>query len=104
MFAQEAKKQFPGMLERFAIFCREQEHTQKAGGSAGKGAMDLASYVEFQRSHRLVTRAHKEALVAVRAFWGLLLHADVSYVKLSKALDRIEVGSFGERWKGWAAW
>ncbi|KAG2431968.1 hypothetical protein HYH02_013184 [Chlamydomonas schloesseri] len=87
---QEAKKQSPGMLERFAIFYREQEHTQKAGGSTGKGAVDLVAFVEFQRSHRLVTRAHKEALVAVRAFWGLLLHTDVSYLKLTKALDRIE--------------
>ncbi|KAG2445524.1 hypothetical protein HXX76_000139 [Chlamydomonas incerta] len=91
---QEAKKQSPGLLERFAIFSREQDHTHKAssGAAGGKaGAVDLASYVEFQRNHRLVTRAHKEALLAVRAFWGLLMHTSVNFTKLTKALERIEV-------------
>ncbi|KAG2445087.1 hypothetical protein HYH02_008954 [Chlamydomonas schloesseri] len=90
---QAAKKQSPGILERFAIFSREQEHTQKASGAnGGTGtAVDLVSYVEFQRSHRLVTRAHKEALMAMRAFWGLLMHTNVNFMKLTKAMNRIEV-------------
>ncbi|KAG2445088.1 hypothetical protein HYH02_008955 [Chlamydomonas schloesseri] len=91
---QAAKKQSPGILERFAIFSREQEHAQKASGANGGGAgaaVDLVSYVEFQRSHRLVTRAHKEALMAMRAFWGLLMHTNVNFVKLTKAMNRIEV-------------
>ncbi|KAG2430818.1 hypothetical protein HXX76_009794 [Chlamydomonas incerta] len=90
---QVAKKQSPGILERFAIFSREQEHTQKASGANGGAgaAVDLVSYVEFQRSHRLVTRAHKEALMAMRAFWGLLMHSNVNFIKLTKAMNRIEV-------------
>ncbi|KAG2430820.1 hypothetical protein HXX76_009796 [Chlamydomonas incerta] len=90
---QAAKKQSPGILERFAIFSREQEHTQKASGANGGAgaAVDLVSYVEFQRSHRLVTRAHKEALMAMRAFWGLLMHSNVNFIKLTKAMNRIEV-------------
>ncbi|KAG2454201.1 hypothetical protein HYH02_001236 [Chlamydomonas schloesseri] len=90
---QAAKQQSPGLLDRFAIFSREQEHTQKASGvnGAGDGVVDLVSYVEFQRSHRLVTRAHKEALLAMRAFWSLLLHSRVSFVRLTHAINRIEV-------------
>ncbi|KAG2425298.1 hypothetical protein HXX76_013879 [Chlamydomonas incerta] len=91
---QTAKKQSPGILERFAMFSREQEHTQKvsgANGGAGDSAVDLVAYVEFQRNHRLVARAHKEALLAMRAFWGLLLRSRVDFNHLSRALHRIEV-------------
>ncbi|GLC70645.1 hypothetical protein PLESTF_001017600 [Pleodorina starrii] len=89
---QNAKKQSLGLLERFAIFSREQEHTQKASGAtSGDAAVDLVSYVEFQRNHRLVVRAHKEALIAIRAFWGLLLRSTVDFNNLSKAVHRIEV-------------
>ncbi|KXZ55668.1 hypothetical protein GPECTOR_2g1218 [Gonium pectorale] len=50
---QTAKKQSPGLLERFAIFSREQEHTQKASGAnngGGDSAVDLVSYVEWSAS------------------------------------------------------
>ncbi|KXZ43615.1 hypothetical protein GPECTOR_85g345 [Gonium pectorale] len=95
---QTAKKQAPGILERFAIFSREQAHTQKASGAnngAPDSAVDLVSYVEFQRNHRLVVRAHREALLAMRSFWGLLLRHHVSFNHLSKALHRIEVSVKG---------
>ncbi|KAG2501688.1 hypothetical protein HYH03_000190 [Edaphochlamys debaryana] len=88
---QTAKKQSPGPLERFAIFSREQEHTQKVSGANGQGAVDLVSYVEFQRNHRLVVKAHREALMAMRSFWGLLLHTNVNFNQLSRALHRIEI-------------
>jgi hypothetical protein len=53
---QQAKKQDPSFLMRYAIFTREQQHTQKsananAGGRA-KAAIDLVSYVEFQRNYK----------------------------------------------------
>ncbi len=35
-------------------------------------------------------RAHRNALVAIRSFWQLLLHNQVSFTSLSKALMRIE--------------
>jgi hypothetical protein len=57
--AQAAKKApHPTFLERFAIFIREQEHTQKAtAATAGdSGNVDLVSYVEFQRNLSLVVR------------------------------------------------
>jgi hypothetical protein len=54
---QAAKKApHPSFLERFAIFIRDQEHTQKAtAATAGdSGNVDLVSYVEFQRNLSLV--------------------------------------------------
>ncbi len=53
--AQNAKKMpNPSFLERFCLFIREQEHTQKASAaSSGENAnVDLVSYVEFQRNYR----------------------------------------------------
>ncbi|KAG2488179.1 hypothetical protein HYH03_013320 [Edaphochlamys debaryana] len=89
---QAAKKASPGLLEKFAIFSREQERAQKASGAGGsQGAVDLVSYVEFQRNHRLVLRAHREALLAMRAFWQLLLRTNIAFTSLTKALHRIEV-------------
>jgi hypothetical protein len=55
---QAAKKLDPTFLMRYAIFTREQQHTQKsADGAGGKSssraaATDLVSYVEFQRNYR----------------------------------------------------
>lgn len=40
--SQAAKKQDPSFLEKFAIFSREQEHTQKeSGAKSGESAVDL---------------------------------------------------------------
>ncbi|PNH09214.1 Tiny macrocysts protein B, partial [Tetrabaena socialis] len=90
---QTAKKQSPGLFEQFAIFSREQEHTQRSSGANGGGdsAVDLVAYVVFQRNHRVVVRAHREALIAMRSFWGLLLRNRVDFNQLSRALNRIEV-------------
>ncbi|GFR41359.1 hypothetical protein Agub_g2042 [Astrephomene gubernaculifera] len=88
---QAAKKCTPNLMERFAIFAREQEHMQRAtGAKSGESSVDLVSYVEYQRNHRMVMRAHRAALVAIRNFWQLLLHNSVSFTSLAKALHRIE--------------
>jgi len=72
---QNAKKLNPSLLDKFAIFSREQDHAQKeSGATSGDKSTDLVSYVEFQRNHRLVLHAHKEALGAIRQFWMRLLH------------------------------
>jgi hypothetical protein len=39
--------------------------------------VDLVSYVEYQRNHRLVLKTHKDALYAMRHFWQCLLHSKV---------------------------
>ena len=50
---QTAKKANPSLLERFAIFSREQQHMQKSAGVGGVAGAetDLVSYVEFQRNY-----------------------------------------------------
>ncbi|GFR47567.1 hypothetical protein Agub_g9292 [Astrephomene gubernaculifera] len=85
---QAVKQRSPGPMERFAIYSREQDHSSRATSG---GAVDLINYVEFQRTHRVVTRAHKEALIAIRSFWGLLLRSAVDIDKLYKALHNIEL-------------
>jgi hypothetical protein len=48
---QVARKLDTSFLMQFAIFSREQQHTQRgSAGSKGK-ASDLVTYVEFQRDH-----------------------------------------------------
>jgi hypothetical protein len=58
-----------------------QEHTQKESGakSGGANTVDLVSYVEYQRNHRLVLKTHKDALYAMRHFWQCLLHSKVGW-------------------------
>ena len=53
---QTAKKANPSLLERFAIFSREQQHTQKSAGGAAGAETDLVSYVEFQRNYGYVVQ------------------------------------------------
>ncbi|GFH07292.1 uncharacterized protein HaLaN_02074, partial [Haematococcus lacustris] len=82
----------PSLLERFCIFIRDQEHTQKssAATSGDNGSVDLVSYVEFQRGCRLAIHMHEDALLARRTFWETLLHANVTFDKLTRAVARIE--------------
>ncbi len=82
----------PTVLDRYAVYVREQEHTQKSSmattGDAGQ--VDLTSYVEFQRNYRLTVRMHMDALLARRGFWETLISNRVTFDKLSNAVDRIE--------------
>jgi hypothetical protein len=41
----------PSFLERFAIFSREQQHTQQSSSTDG-GNVNLVSYVEYQKNYR----------------------------------------------------
>jgi hypothetical protein len=86
---QTAKKADPSYLERFAIFSREQQHTQKSAGSSGQ-ATDLVSYVEFQRNYRLVMKVHKEALLSMRIFWMCLLQHQIKFDAMSAAVERMD--------------
>jgi hypothetical protein len=55
---QVAKKLDTNLITRFAIFSREQQHTQRSAvDGPGNRAADLVSYVEFQRSYRYVFMA-----------------------------------------------
>lgn len=43
-----------------------------------------------QANYRAVIRNHKAALSALKAFWQLLLHSDVSMTSLQRHFQRIE--------------
>ncbi|KAJ9517556.1 hypothetical protein QJQ45_025104, partial [Haematococcus lacustris] len=115
---QAAKKNKPGLLDRFAIFIREQQHTQKAGdlvgggpqegsaaSSAGRAAVSggqpaatallalllKVNYVEQQRKYRMALRLHKDALLAMRSFWQCLLHTSIEMSKLRDALELVDL-------------
>jgi hypothetical protein len=51
---EQATKLGPNLSYQFSIFARKQEHKQQAGGGGGGGgeggAVDLVSYVEFQKN------------------------------------------------------
>jgi hypothetical protein len=44
----------PNLSYQFSIFTRKQEHKQQSGGGGGGegGAVDLVSYVEFQKNYK----------------------------------------------------
>ena len=57
-FLDKARRMSPSARERFMIFVRDRERTQKAqGDSTGNGSMDLVSYVEFQSSFAQLKQA-----------------------------------------------
>lgn len=44
----------------------------------------------LQANYRAVIRAHKDAIAAIKSFWQLLLHSDVSMTSLQRHFLRIE--------------
>lgn len=43
----------PNLSYQFSVFSRKQEHKQQSGGAGGgEGAVDLVSYVEFQKNYK----------------------------------------------------
>ena len=61
-----------------------------SGSSAESDTMDLASYVEFQNSFKVVLKYHKMALRAIKGFWKSLLSKEVAVATLETNLRRIE--------------
>ncbi len=72
-------------MEQFALFCREQLHTQTSSVAKGGGdSEDLVTYVEKQRSYRcgrglvggrqvrLGFRSSSAATAAAKVRWGQL--------------------------------
>ncbi|KAJ9516874.1 hypothetical protein QJQ45_027276, partial [Haematococcus lacustris] len=86
---QAAKRANPSFLERFAIFTLEQQHIQQASHQTGK-ATDLVAYVESMRSYNLVYKAHKDALLAMRAFWAQLLNSKIKFETLSQLVAKLD--------------
>ncbi|KAL6764390.1 hypothetical protein V8C86DRAFT_1586354 [Haematococcus lacustris] len=86
---QAAKRANPSFLQRFAIFTIEQQHIQQASRQTGK-ATDLVAYVESMRSYNLVYKAHKDALLAMRAFWAQLLNSKIKFETLSQLVEKLD--------------
>ncbi|GFH07471.1 PAS domain-containing protein, partial [Haematococcus lacustris] len=86
---QAAKRANPSFLQRFAIFTIEQQHIQQASRQTGK-ATDLVAYVESMRSYNLVYKAHKDALLAMRAFWAQLLNSKIKFETLSQLVAKLD--------------
>lgn len=88
---ETARKCHPNLSYKFSIFTREQEHKQKSSaGAAGEGSVDLVSFVEFQRNQRMLIAYHKQALVATRDFWRLLMRERVNLRALTAAFRKID--------------
>ncbi|GAX73356.1 hypothetical protein CEUSTIGMA_g809.t1 [Chlamydomonas eustigma] len=83
-----ARKADKSILEKFALFSREQLHTQKSSGAKGSQGADLVSYVEQQRSYRMSMKVNKEAFEASSAFWALLTK---SHVRLSQLAKKVSI-------------
>ncbi|KAL6764360.1 hypothetical protein V8C86DRAFT_1584223 [Haematococcus lacustris] len=86
---QAAKRADPSYLQQFAIFSREQQHAQQTSRQSGQ-ATDLVTYVEQMRSCNLVIKAHKEALLAMRAFWSQLLNSKIRFETLSQLVAKLD--------------
>ena len=81
----------PSVRERFMMFTRDRERKNRAqGDSAGEGAMDLVSYVEFQNNFTSLLKIHRGALRANRRFWRLLIHHAISFRELSIAFESMD--------------
>jgi len=82
---QQAKKIAFWLSQRYAVFVRESQARARPdeGGGSGENATDLVTYIEFQRKYSLATRAHRDALGAVRAFWQQLMQNDISFEDLA---------------------
>ncbi|GAX73364.1 hypothetical protein CEUSTIGMA_g817.t1 [Chlamydomonas eustigma] len=79
--ARKADKSF---LESFALYSREQLHTQKSSGAKGSQGADLVSYVEQQRSYRMAMKVNKDTFEATSSFWTCLLKQNVQLSALTK--------------------
>jgi hypothetical protein len=84
-----AKKIDMSLLEKFALFSREQQQTQKSSLKGGQGA-DLVAYVEMQRNFRMARRINRESFEATKDFWTSLMHSNVQLSTLTSKVARLD--------------
>ena len=91
-FVERARGMGPTFVDRFRIYSIDRERRQRAAGeqSAGEGAMDLVSYVEFQNNFTALQKSHRAALRANRRFWRLLIRSDVSFLDLAATFESMD--------------
>lgn len=54
------------------------------------GSDPILTSLPLQANYRAVIRTHKAALLAIKSFWQLLLHSEVSMTSLQRHFLRIE--------------
>ena len=88
---EKGKKGAANMIQRFGFYLLIRQHQQKQSTEqSAESGMDLASYVEFQNSFKVLIRSHKAVLKANRNFWFGLLHQDIKLSRLTHGLRRID--------------
>ncbi|GAB4819764.1 hypothetical protein N2152v2_006810 [Parachlorella kessleri] len=79
-----------GWVQRFQVYVREQEKLAQKGQDADHSVtFDAATWSEFSANYKAAIRSHRAALTTLKAFWHLLLRADVSLVALVRLFLRI---------------
>ncbi len=74
MQLQVAKKLDSSFLMRFAVFSREQQHTQRSAAKGmGNQDADLVSYVEYQRNYRCVAACMPQYMPCMPFDWECYL-------------------------------
>lgn len=86
---QAAVKAGPALLDRYFVYVIQEAikdfHVTQQGG------MDLAAYIEWQRTYKFAVRAHKCALMAQRKFWARLSSSSRLYFSdLQNSLATVE--------------
>lgn len=83
----KAKKLLPNFLERYLIYVMDKK-LQAENNNENRGdtsTMDLESYLEFQRSYKLLLNTHRAVFKASQRFWRHLLSRIVNFSHLSRA-------------------
>jgi PAS domain S-box-containing protein len=82
----------PAFDIRFYLYKKDSEIQQQIQSeSLGGEALNLVSYIEFQRNFKLARKFHTKAAQSIRAFWSSLLHEDMDINLLTQAFKRIDM-------------
>ncbi|GAB4819670.1 hypothetical protein N2152v2_006716 [Parachlorella kessleri] len=77
-------------VQRFQVYVREQEKLAQKGRDADQSVtFDAATWSEFSASYKAAIRSHRNALGTLKAFWRLMLRADVGMPVMVRHFLRI---------------
>ncbi|DBA80194.1 TPA: hypothetical protein ACH3X2_007658 [Trebouxia sp. C0005] len=85
----KAKLMAPSMTEQYQIFKLDQMELERMALEDNDN-MDMASYAEFQRQFKGLKEAHRQVLLAIRAFWQVLTQHNIKYLTLVSHFKKVE--------------
>ncbi|KAJ3090546.1 hypothetical protein HK102_003406 [Quaeritorhiza haematococci] len=90
--SDEISKMHPSFLVRFFLFKMNQKSKQKNAAMKARkdDAMDLVSYVEFQKYYQEAQRYNNKAVTAIRYFWSLFLRSKITFSTFNNAAEAVE--------------